>query len=234
VPHNKPEHAGLVICHVFFTNNEWLSLLLLLFSILEKKHYPLSRSYRKEIFNSIMSLQTDFPLELIDFKWLARKVGIPMYKVQAEFKDLDDFYYHLAIEYWKNHENKSKKIAQLKGVYALETLIKHDLNSVYSYLKVAPLIKQQHPVRSAATVGEEYFNNRMEVHYFDVLRMNTELLPKEGVDIRIYANFIVHSLFFIGMDPSSIHTIDETTLKTQTRTIINSLLNSTSNANIIG
>jgi len=193
-----------------------------------------SKTYRKEIFNAMMEHGKTESLENIDFEWLAKKANIPVYRVKQEFKDLDDFYYNLSIEYWKIHEAKSKKIAQVRGAYALETLIRHDLNSIYFYLRDAPLMNQQHPVKSAAIIAEEYFHNRMASYYFDILRFNTELLPKNNMDIRIYSNFIVHSLFFLGMYPEKLQVLDENELKFKTRNLINSLFNLTSKAETIG
>jgi len=189
----------------------------------------MSRSYRKEIFKALDIHAKNANISDISIQWVADKAAIPLKKILEEFTDLDDLFSQYAIEYWRNHEKKSKKIIQLKGENALYTLVRHDLNSLYYYLRDTPTIERNIPSNKTTAYSKEYVERGMHKYYFDVLRLNPELIPDTNMDIRVYSHFIVHSMFFCVMDINldsdleTIKSIDPEEFKAPTRQIINAL-----------
>jgi len=180
----------------------------------------MSRSYRKEIIEALKQHGKNTNIIEMDFKYLADKVGIKVSKVHEEFKDMNDVIHQASVEYWADHEKKSKKITQLKGEHALATLIRHDLNNIYYYIRDTPEFERKYPQHKIVQHVKDYIENSMPKYYFDILRMNTGLLPNSKMDIRVYAHFIVHSMFFCAMDMDAIKTLDPEEFKAPTRRII--------------
>lgn len=183
----------------------------------------MSRSYRKEILEAIKHHGKNTDITTIDFKWLADIVGIKVSKVHEEFKDMDDLIHEASIEYWRDHEKKSQRILQLKGENALITLIRHDLSNIFYYVRDTPNSELECPTHKTVRYVKDYIENGMPKNYFDILRLNPELRPDKNMDIRLYAHFIVHSLFFCAIDKDAIKTRDPEELKAPTRQIITSL-----------
>ncbi len=177
----------------------------------------MNRSYRKEILDVLKQQGKYTDINKIDFNWLADKVGIKVAKVETEFIDIDDVFYHASIEYWGDHEKKSQKILQLKGEDALATLIRHDLSNVYLYLRDTPSSEIELPRNKTVLFVKDYIEKGMSKNYFDLLRLNPELRPDKNLDIRLYAHFIVHSLFF---DAEKIKSLSQEEFKAQSRRLI--------------
>jgi hypothetical protein len=189
----------------------------------------MQRSYRKEIFTALDIHGKSADVNGVNTRRIADKAGIPLKKVLEEFADLDDLFYQYAIEYRKEHEKKSKKIIQLKGENALFTLVRHELSSIYYYLRDTPTLERNIPSNKTTAYSKDYLENDMYKYYFDVLRLNPELIPDTNMDIRVYAHFIVHSMFFCIMDINldsdleTVKSMDPEEFKAPTRQIINAL-----------
>ena len=183
----------------------------------------MSRSYRKEILEALKKHGKNTDLSKIDFKWLADVVGIKVKKVHDEFEDMADLIHHASLEYWGDHEKKSQKIIQLKGENALSTLIRHDVSNIYFYARDTPDTELEHPSNRTVLYVKDYIENGMPKNYFEVLRLNPELRPDKNMDIRLYAHFIVHSMFFCARDKDTMKSLDPEELKAPTRRIITSL-----------
>ncbi len=183
----------------------------------------MNRSYRKEILDVLKQQGKYTDINKIDFNWLADKVGIKVAKVETEFIDIDDVFYHASIEYWGDHQKKSQKILQLKGEDALATLIRHDLSNVYLYLRDTPSSEIELPRNKTVLFVKDYIEKGMSKNYFDLLRLNPELRPDKNLDIRLYAHLIVHSLFF---DAEKIKSLSQEEFKAQSRRLITALFKS--------
>lgn len=154
-------------------------------------------SYRKKILDVVVEIGTKTDnIVQTDFKIIAKYGKIPLKAIQSEFKDMDDLYTQLAIEYYKVHETKSKKIANLGGEHSLATLIRHDLNVLYFYTRDRDAFIEKGNADKSRAYVEEYINNIMPRYYFQVLRFHPSIIPNKEINAQLYANFIVHSMFF--------------------------------------
>lgn len=184
-------------------------------------------SYRKKILAAvrhIASVQRD--MNGLNIKNIAKTANVNEKIVRAEFKDLNEIFYEAAILRFKEHELKSVQISNLTGSYALTTLIRHDLESVILISRYT--LENQNQELSQYTVKafkhvQNYFDNVMPKYYYHIFSKNPSLLPNKAINARLYAHFIVHSLFFFTKKEHYLTNPAPEEIKNITKRIINSL-----------
>lgn len=167
-------------------------------------------SYKKKVLDALFSIAFEMsdPTE-IDFKMLASRANISVKNIESEFKDMSELFYEASIQKWGEHQERSKKISKLAGVHAIPTLLKHDLSLVHYYVRDVKNFEAKNLADTAFEYVKNYIENIMPTYYFDILRYNPELLPHRDINAKLYANFIVHSMFFFAkqelkeIEPSS-------------------------------
>jgi hypothetical protein len=181
-------------------------------------------SYRKKILEAVRDIGTkQGRVKDISIKNIAKHAGITEKIVQSEFKDLDEIYEYAAVERFKEHEAKSKNISKLPGEYALGTLIRHDLSLVYLYTRYTVQLADQSAGKHALELGLNYIDTIMPNFYYLILKNNPDMMPNKGMNARLYAQFIVHSMFFFTK--KELYTLNPNVeeLKIITRQIISSV-----------
>ncbi|MDB4161821.1 hypothetical protein N9772_05605 [Bacteroidia bacterium] len=184
-------------------------------------------SYRKKIFDALHRLGTTIgDPNTIDFKMIAKEAHISVSNISREFKDLSHLFYEISVEKFKEHEALSTKITRLPGVYALPSLLKHDLKMIFYFARDSKNLDGKIKADAALDYVKDYIETKMPDFYFDILRYNPNLLPNSDINAKLYSQFIVHSLFFFTK--KELHSIEPNSrwLTDMTRKLINSLFSS--------
>ncbi len=154
-------------------------------------------SYKKKIVDAVRAIgYREGSVVNITFESIAIEANISVKNIEREFADMDDLWVEMAKLRFKEHEGRSKKIVQLSGSSAISTLIKHDLKLIHNYRNHGQEFKRKEKALEARTYAKNYIEKRLPDFYFDLLRLNPSLLPNRSINARLYAQFIVHSMFF--------------------------------------
>ena len=181
-------------------------------------------SYRKKIIDAVLELGAKSPdLTTITFKQLAKHCKISEPQISKEFRDMAHLFYEASISLITEHEKRSMKIVQLPGEYALSTLLRHDLTLLHLYERDRDTFREKRTAPSAINHVANYVDSKMPLYYFEILRMNTNLLPNKQINAKLYAHFIVHSMFFFSREELYGPDADRATLLNISRQIISTL-----------
>lgn len=184
-------------------------------------------SYKSKIHEAVRNIGTkDGHLENITFKNIAKESGLSFSNIESEYKNMNQIWYDLAIIRYQKHTARSKAISKLKGELALATLIKHDLTLIYKNVEHAPYFKEKKIAEEAHAYGAKYIDNELPKYYFEILRLNSNLIPNKSIDIRLYSKFIVHGLFFYTKKELYDINPNEDEIKSISRQIVSSLFRS--------
>jgi AcrR family transcriptional regulator len=133
----------------------------------------------------------------LTFEDIASHAEIPVNRVKKIYDSVEDVALALAEKSLSDHEKRSQKIVQLSNsLEVFSTLLRHDMKLIYSleqeWVTLSPLCKY----KESFNLFHDYFENTMPSYYFEIFKQHSSILPQKGMDIRLYAHFVVHSIFF--------------------------------------
>lgn len=190
---------------------------------------PTSKSYKKKILETTHEIATtEGDVKSITFKKIAKAAGIKVKDIEKEYFSMADVFYDTGCMHIKNHDARSKKITNLTGEYAMGTLIKHDLGLLIYYTRDSAQENIDPVTTRVLTYVKNYIETKMPEHYFKILRNTPNLIPNKAINAKLYAQFIVHSMFFFTK--TELHDIEDDGKEFTeiTRKLINSLFSNSS------
>lgn len=155
------------------------------------------KSYKTKILQFVWEYsKANTDLTQLDFSTIADGLGLSRTDIEREFKDLDELWLYNAQKWTKEHENRSKKITQLPGHYALSTLLRHDLRFLRNFHRNYNAFKQQGRNRPSRAHLDQFTSRVMPKYYFEIFRLNSHLIRNKEISTKLLADFVIHSLFF--------------------------------------
>lgn len=165
----------------------------------------------------------------LSFETIAKQAKTTVKKISLIYNSIDDISLALTRRSLLEHEKKSKNIVLLSSVESFVTLLRHDLKLVYALekdkIEVANILGNA-KYADSFLLFEDYFQNIMPNYYVKIFNKHTSILPDRGMDTRIYAHFVVHSLYFFRKKQLLALTSQEVDLESTTRQLIASLFSS--------
>jgi hypothetical protein len=132
----------------------------------------------------------------LSLKLIAKEADVSMKVVKTLDTTLEDLTYEVTVLGLNEHAKKSSQIIKLRGVDALQTLLRHDLKMIYALEENRRHMAGIEKHRKTFDYGINHIENEMPKFYYEILRYNLNLLPDREIDAMHYSHFIVHSLFF--------------------------------------
>jgi len=120
-----------------------------------------------------------------------------------------DVFYDTGCMHIGHHEARSKKILNLSGEYAMGTMIKHDLGLLIYYTRDSAKENLDPVTKRVLNFVKNYIETVMPEYYFKILLKSPTLIPNKNLNAKLYASFIIHSMFFytkeevISLEPNS-------------------------------
>jgi len=171
---------------------------------------PTSKSYKKKILETTHHIATtEGDVKSITFKKIAAVAGIKVKDIENEYSNMADVFYDTGCMHIGHHEARSKKILNLSGEYALGTMIKHDLGLLIYYTRDSAKENLDPVTKRVLNFVKNYIETVMPEYYFKILLKSPTLIPNKNLNAKLYASFIIHSMFFytkeevISLEPNS-------------------------------
>ncbi|MBT8327411.1 MAG: hypothetical protein KJP21_06790 [Bacteroidia bacterium] len=155
---------------------------------------------------------------------IAKQAQTSVKKIFIIFNSVDDISLALTRRSLFEHEKKSKKIVMLSSIEAFETLLRHDLKLIYSLEQDKVVVDEQlKKYGESFQLFNNFFEDVMPKYYIEIFKKHTSILPDRSMDIRIYAHFVIHSIFFFRKKQLVGLTSKPIDLESTTRQLIASL-----------
>jgi hypothetical protein len=134
-----------------------------------------------------------------------------------------DVFYDTGCMHIGHHDARSKKILNLSGEYAMGTMIKHDLGLLIYYTRDSAKENLDPVTKRVLAFVKNYIETVMPEHYFKILIKSPNIIPNKDVNAKLYASFIIHSMFFYSKEGVSSLEPDSKELTKITQKLIVSL-----------
>lgn len=158
---------------------------------------PTSKTYKKKILETThLIATTEGDVKNITFKKIAAAAGIKVKDIEKEYSNMADVFYDTGCMHVGHHDARSKKILNLTGEYAMGTMIKHDLGLLIYFTRDSAKENLDPVTVRVLAYVKNYIETEMPQHYFKILVKTPSLIPNKNINARLYASFIVHSMFF--------------------------------------
>lgn len=158
---------------------------------------PTSKSYKKKILETTHHIATtDGDVKSITFKKIAAAAGIKVKDIEKEYSNMAEVFYDTGCMHIRHHDARSKKILNLTAEYSLATMIKHDLGLLIYYTRDSAKKNQDPVTEKVLNFVKKYIETVMPENYFKILIKSPTLIPNKNLNAKLYAHFIVHSMFY--------------------------------------
>jgi hypothetical protein len=158
---------------------------------------PTILSYKKKILETTHIIATtEGNVKSITFEKIALAAGITVKNIEREYSSMEDIFYDTGCMHIKSHAARSKKILTLTGEYAMGTMIKHDLGLLIYYTRDSAQENLDPVTKKVLVYVKNYIETEMPEHYFKILVNAPSIIPNKNINAKLYAQFIVHSMFF--------------------------------------
>jgi AcrR family transcriptional regulator len=154
---------------------------------------------------------------------IAETAKIPLKKLNKEFESIDQITLALTKKRLAEQETQSKKIVALDTPESFITLLRHDLKLVYALERDRREVYPKGKYLDSFALFDEYFDIKMPMFYFEIFKKHPQLVPDRSMDRRLYAHFVVHSIYFFRTKQLQNLTHLSLDLEALTRQLISSL-----------
>ena len=169
-----------------------------------------TKSYKDKILQTTHNIATaEGNVKSITFKKIAYAAGIKVKDIENEYNSMADIFYDTGRMHIKRHDARSKKIVTLSGEYAMGTMIKHDLGLLIYYTRDSAKKNLDLVTTRVLAFVKNYIETVMPEYYFKILINTPSVIPNKSINAKLYAQFIVHSMFFctkeglVSLEPDS-------------------------------